>query len=230
MESVNLKSEAIHQGIELRGFGFYIYLIVVTKERFINSSIVIDFMGNDINSSREFNRGAYKYCPNITTGWERGFNSLFQDSEKNKMVLDVGCGNQAEFLREGPHIYGIDPNLGIQRFLGDEKIHFTVRPYAPERAIIALAEELPFREEVFDYAISMKAVGWYPRQINLEMAVREMLRVVKKKTGVVFFNVGQEMSGDVINPVLEKLASQGFNVNVDRDLVIMSNPDYEVPK
>lgn len=167
-----------------------------------------------------------KYNPS----WEQGFNSLFQDTERNKMILDVGCGNQAEFLKEGQHIYGVDPNLGIQRFLGDEEIGFTVRPYAPERVIRALAEELPFGDNVFDYAISMKAVGWYPRQINLEMAVREMLRVVKKKTGAIFFNVGQEMSDDVINPVLEKLKSQGFNLSVDRELVILSNPDYEFPQ
>ncbi len=61
----------------------------------------------------------------------------------------------------------------------------------PERSMRALAEELPFKDESFDIAYSVKTVGFYPKNINLNKALREMLRVIKKETGIVCFNWGQ---------------------------------------
>ena len=182
-----------------------------------------------MNSSTYFCRDAYKFCPNITQGWEHGFSSFFAETEKDKKILDVGCGSQAEFLREAHNIYGIDPNLGMQRYNGREE-YFKVRPYCIGRCYRALAEELPFRDETFDYAISTKTVGWYPRHINFGMAVGEMLRVVKKKSGVVLFNIGQEMTDGVMAPVLESFQTRAYNVGcIGANLIVLSHPDYESP-
>ncbi len=183
-------------------------------------------MDTAINSSQTFDPNAYKGCPNISQGFGRSFSSLLPDSERNKRILDVGCGNQAGFLMQGPNIYGVDPNLGV--FRKDGKVVGNVTPYAPGKAMRALAEQLPFKDEAFDYAISEKAVGFYPRQINLEMALREMLRVVKKRTGAVYFNVGQEMTDEILNPVLEKLTGEGYIVwPRDGNQVYLTHGEYE---
>ena len=186
---------------------------------------------NSTNSSERFDPNAHRYCPNVTFGWELGFNSVFTETERNKMILDVGCGVQAEFLQEAPNIYGIDPNLGTLRFNGDGKDYGKVSPYEPERCVKALAEKIPFKDGTFDYAFSTKAVGWYPRHINFEMAVREMLRVVKKDNGVVFFNIGQEMTDEVLSPVLKKIKSEGYHADVfDKELCVLSHPEHAFPK
>lgn len=84
----------------------------------------------------------------------------------------------------------------------------------PERSLRSLAEELPFKDEAFDFAYSTKAVGWYPHSINLEMAVREMSRAVKKKIGVTAFNIGGEMKSEIINSVIKILSREGYGINV----------------
>ena len=168
-------------------------------------------------------------CPNVTTGWARGIESLLLDSkDRVKKILDVGCGNVGLLLKEGPNVWGIDPNLGTMRFNGDGKDYGKIAVAVPERAIKGYAEDLPFSDEEFDIAVSTKAVGWYPRQIKTRLALAEMLRVIKKKSGYVTFNIGQEMTADIINPVLLGLQSEGIRVQVVNDCwCVLQHPEFQ---
>ena len=182
------------------------------------------------NRSEPINRQAYKFCPNVTQGWDDGLQTLLLNAQdKHKRILDVGCGNQGDLLREGPDIWGVDPNLGTLRFNGDGKDYGKIGLAVPQRSVAALAEELPFADESFDITLSTKAVGWYPRQINTRLALREMLRVTKKKSGYVTFNVGQEMTHDHLYDVLDELGSEGYKMMQDPEGIwyLILHPECE---
>ncbi len=174
---------------------------------------------------QSFDRRAYVYTPNVTQGWTHGLADLIGEKNIGKKILDVGCGNTGELLREGPDVWGIDPNLGKLRFYGDGENYGSVKVAVPERSVIGIAEELPFADDTFDYVLSTKAVGWYPRQINTALSIAEMLRVSKRKTGSILFNIGQEMTMDILDPVLDKFQLQGIEVFVREDWCVMKHPD-----
>ena len=45
---------------------------------------------NNMNSTQQFNPEAYKYCPNITAGWEHGLHTLgFNQRELEKRITMV---------------------------------------------------------------------------------------------------------------------------------------------
>ncbi len=157
--------------------------------------------------------------PNVTFGWMQGLGSLgLTDWEiRNKLILDVGCGSNGSVLTEGPNVYGADPNLG--RMPNGNGGYFDCHVAVPERAFRDRAEQLLFEDGVFDYVVSTKAVGWYPRQIDTEMATKEMLRVLRRDIGVAIFNVGQEMRPRMINPVLIALGEEGCQVAVSDDSI-----------
>lgn len=171
-----------------------------------------------------FDREAYIFTPNVTPGWEGGLAHLVGDANTNKKILDVGCGNVGELLLQGPDVWGIDPNLGTLRFYGDGKNYGSVAVAVPERSKVGFAEELPFPDDTFDYALSTKAVGWYPKQINTALAISEMLRVIKRKTGSILFNIGQEMTPKIINPILADFSGKGIEVTIRENWCVMRHP------
>ncbi|MFH1308316.1 MAG: methyltransferase domain-containing protein [archaeon] len=183
----------------------------------------------NINSSVNFDRTSYNYCTNVSDGWDHGLAGIgFSEEESRKMILDVGCGFYGEQLGEAENLFGIDPNLGRIMGNGDGIVYRIIKPAFPNKSLRALAEELPFKDESFDFAYSTKAVGWYPKSINTEMALREMLRVIKKKTGVIVFNIGGEMPIDIINVVLSKLHSEKYGVNIrNNNWCSMWHPQHE---
>ena len=94
---------------------------------------------------------------------------------KNRLVLDVGCGNGyvlSKYAQEGAEVYGVDIThtalaLCTQRFalLGSHG-HFT----------LGNAEELPFAEGTFDCVCSMGVLHHTPSPAR---SVEEIFRVLK---------------------------------------------------
>lgn len=175
-------------------------------------------------SEKDFDRTAYLYTPNVTQGWEHGLATLVGQGNVHKKILDVGCGNVGELLLEGSDVWGVDPNLGTLRFNGDGKNYGPVAIAVPGRSKVAFAEDLPFPDDIFDYALSTKAVGWYPRQINTALAIAEMLRVIKRKTGSILFNIGQEMTPEIIKPILANFSEKGIEVMIRESWCVMRHP------
>jgi ubiquinone/menaquinone biosynthesis C-methylase UbiE len=180
--------------------------------------------------STEFDPRAYVRSRFVTHGWHRDLRTLGlrRADVERKWILDVACGDLGRAVGEGPRVFGVDPNLGILRFFGDGKNYGGLRPLVPERSVRALAEQLPFQDGVFDFALSTDGVGWYPKNIHFEMALSEMLRVIKKPTGRVVFNIGGEMEPDIIDPVLVDLETKGFKLNVRGVICTISPPDGSV--
>ncbi len=180
----------------------------------------------EINSTKKFDRSAYLHTANISTGFPPRFDHMgFNEVDLQKRILDVGCGCSGEALRYGDQIFGIDPNLG--QMVQNGEVVAKMAASVPERSMRALAEELPFEDESFDIAYSVKGVGFYPKNINLDMAVSEMLRVVKKETGVVCFNQGQEMTSGIINPTLKKLQKEDYGVNIVGNWIYIVHPQFD---
>ena len=139
---------------------------------------------------------------------------------KGDKILDVGCGTSAVSTLQGPNIYGLDPNLG--------KDCLTI--YNPERTKKALAEQIPYESGFFDHSFSRNTVGFYPRQINLELAVKEMLRVVKPSNGTVRFNTGQEMDYELLESVIQRLMQEGYEIAKDSNLFVIVHPENDLGK
>ena len=117
------------------------------------------------------------------------------------------------------------------RFSADGRDYGSIATTVPERSVRARAEELPFKDGSFDVVISTKAVGWYPRQIQTRLALREMLRVCNKETGYSVFNIGQEMTPDIINPVLLELAQNDYFIKIINNCwCLMRHPEFKEPE
>ncbi len=98
-------------------------------------------------------------------------------------VLDLGSGEKTRFAKEaakrGVQVYSLNPNLSYQKHRSilkkglekDEKEFFTA----------GLAQELPFKSNVFDSVLSMWAVPYYIEkdQEEQETTLREIIRVLK---------------------------------------------------
>lgn len=179
-------------------------------------------------SSNKFDRQAYKYCPNISPGWTHGLRTigLSESDLESKLILDVGCGNEGIVLGEAKNIIGIDPNLGIMRLDGNGEHLGNWQIRYPRKSFRALAEELPFADGVFDFAISTKAVGWYPQSINFHMAVYEMLRVIKKETGVIAFNIGQNMTHSVLQHTARILHRDQYRISETHSWISIVHPEF----
>lgn len=96
-------------------------------------------------------------------------------------VLDVGGGSGSEpfsLLKQGPFVYILDPRAG--KF---------GRPIHPHRVWEGHAEDMPFKDRAFYWALSTRAVGWYPEVINPFWAISEMVRVAKSRVNI---TIGQD--------------------------------------
>lgn len=102
-------------------------------------------------------------------------------AEKGGMVLDLGCGRAIDAVslaQKGVFIYGCDPSPIMLR-----KAKEWIRN-SGQRVILvrSLAEDLPFRREVFSRVYCKGAIDHFA---NPERALAEMCRVTKKEGKVI---------------------------------------------
>jgi len=162
-------------------------------------------------------------CPNVTGGETLEQLLMFgftREELQSKTILSVGAGFSGTCTLYGAHIHAIDPFMGRVGAPGPT----SPIKHATNRCYRAHAEALPFPTGFFDVAFSYKAVGFYPNQLDLEYALREMLRVVIKDTGVVVFNWGQEMKPAFINHVLTLLHIEGYVTPVRGNVIFLYHP------
>lgn len=133
--------------------------------------------------------------PNLRVGFDMLFSPQLLARDK---FLDVGCGPNNLTSTQGRFVYGVDPQL--------------VQEIVPGRAMKAVAEDLPFRDETFDGVYADKTVGFYPQWIDYWKALGEMLRVTKVGR-VVIVRTGQYMTTDLYNATAERIADMGHDSN-----------------
>lgn len=108
----------------------------------------------------------------------KGYNELYQEEQSNKIriirnnikinnktkILDVGCGTgiSSDF---GCFIVGIDLSIGL------------LKQNKNERKLQSISEALPFKNEIFDYVVSVTSIHNFD---NIEKSINEMKRVGKE--------------------------------------------------
>ncbi|HAI73857.1 MAG TPA: hypothetical protein DCS28_01335 [Candidatus Moranbacteria bacterium] len=115
--------------------------------------------------------------------WQKGyvekFTANFPDV-KNKTILDCGAGSgymSVELAKKGATVFACDLTLkGLKRL---KKI--SVNSNLAIKTICCSAEELPFKNETFDYFISNAVLEHLPRE---KEAIAEINRVCKKDAGL----------------------------------------------
>lgn len=101
--------------------------------------------------------------------------------QNKEPVLDVGCGRAIDatsLAQKGGVVYGCDPSLTMLRKAQDRINKFGQRVFL----VRSLAEDLPFREEVFAKVYCKGAIDHFA---DPEQALAEMCRVTKKEGKVI---------------------------------------------
>lgn len=112
----------------------------------------------------------------------KGYNALYEEEQieklekiyehikdyikPNSLLLDVGAGTgiSTKFFEKYCKCVALDPSRGmLDKYNGTK--------------IVGKAEDLPFKDKTFDIVISVTAL----HHCDIDKAIKEMLRVVKKK-------------------------------------------------
>lgn len=131
--------------------------------------------------------------------WQKNYVNLFLDNfsdVKNKLILDCGSGSgylTIELAKRGAFVISCDLTL-----MNLVKLKETAKQLGLEKNIAFIccsAEDLPFKDNIFDYFISNAVIEHLPREIE---AIQEIDRVTKKDGGVM---VTVPLSYKYLNPL-----------------------------
>jgi ubiquinone/menaquinone biosynthesis C-methylase UbiE len=162
----------------------------------------------DENKINEHLRNQIKYFEDEMTDtfheyqieeWQKNYVNLFLDNfpdVKGKLILDCGSGSgylSIELAKRGALVISCDLTL-----MNLVKLKDTAKKMGIEDNISFVccsAEELPFKDNIFDYFISNAVIEHLPREID---AIREIDRVTKKDGGIM---VTVPLSYKYLNPL-----------------------------
>ena len=121
---------------------------------------------------------------------------------KNTKILDVGCGTgiSSDF---GCFVIGIDPSFGL---LG----------YNKHLKILGAAEALPFKDNSFDYVISITSVHNFN---DIMQSIREIRRVGKKN--FVFSVLKKSRKFYVIRQAIESNFRLNMEIEEEKDVIFI---------
>ena len=131
--------------------------------------------------------------------WQKNYVNLFLSNFsdiKGKLILDCGSGTgylSIELAKRGALVISCDLTL-----MNLVKLKDTAKKMGIEDNIAFVccsAEDLPFKDNIFDYFISNAVIEHLPREIN---AIREIDRVTKKDGGIM---VTVPLSYKYLNPL-----------------------------
>jgi ubiquinone/menaquinone biosynthesis C-methylase UbiE len=132
--------------------------------------------------------------------WQKSYINLFLDNfpdVKDKLILDCGSGSgymSIELAKRGALVISCDLTL-----MNLVKLKDTAQKLKIEKNIAFVccsAEDLPFKDNIFDYFISNAVIEHLPREVE---AIQEIDRVTKKAGGIM---VTVPLSYKYLNPVL----------------------------
>jgi len=145
----------------------------------------------------------------------KGYNELHSEEQLNKLsiikenikinkntrILDVGCGTG---ISSGFECFaaGIDSSIGL------------LRQNKNNKKILGVAESLPFKDNSFDYVISITAIHNFK---NIKKSIKEMKRVGKKD--FVFSVLKKSGKFDYIKKMIEENFKIGKAVEEEKDVI-----------
>lgn len=111
--------------------------------------------------------------------------------KKGQKLLDVGCGfgqNFYPFLDKGMQCYGVEINPDICKITNDL--------FASKGLMVNVKNghnrSLPFKDDYFDYVLSINAIHYEPNGELMKQAITEHARVLKKGGKLFLMTVGPE--------------------------------------
>ncbi len=122
--------------------------------------------------------------------------------KENQLLLDVGCGTGHYLHLLNCQVVGVDPSLEL---LKKAKHGFFMQ---------GRAENLPFKDNYFDYVISLTAVQNFD---DIEKGLKEINRVAKDK--VVISILKRSSKFDLIDSIIKELFKVEKKINCDKDWI-----------
>lgn len=122
------------------------------------------------------------------------------DIKKNDLLLDVGCGTgiSSQFNCK---VIGLDPSIKLLKFKNKAKIN-------------SVAEKLPFKDNIFDFIISITAIHNFQ---DIEKSFKEIKRVGKNK--FVFSILKKSKKFDEIENLIKKYFNIEEIIEEDKDAI-----------
>lgn len=109
---------------------------------------------------------------------------------KNTKILDIGCGTgiSSEF---NCFVVGIDQSIGL------------LKQNNKDKKLLSIAEALPFKDNSFDYVISVTAIHDFK---NIKKSIKEMKRVCQQNFVFSILKMSKKFNS------IKKLIEKNFNV------------------
>ena len=126
---------------------------------------------------------------------------------KTENLLDVGCGSAIYFQLFDCDKLGIDPSLELLKKANEEQ---------QGRFIQAVAENLPFKDQSFDYIISLTAVHNFS---SPEKGLAEIKRVAKSRIALSILR--QSQRPDEIEKTIRELFTIRKLILEDKDIIFI---------
>ncbi len=127
--------------------------------------------------------------------------------QPNELLLDVGCGTGITALGWETNTFALDPAIKLL-----EKAHEKDKV----KYINAEAENIPFKNNIFDWVISITAIQNF---YDLEAGLKEIKRVGKERFVLSFLKNSQK--AEKIKQLIEKHFKVKQIIEEDKDLIFI---------
>ncbi len=146
--------------------------------------------------------------------WERWQEKIFEDLE-GKRILEIGVGPGKLLLKiakRGYIVTGIELNKGMAY-----EARKKVKKYGYDIDILHQSVyKLPFKSETFDCIVMTFVLA---EIANLDRAIQEMKRILKKKGKVIIIAGGMPQDKNIIAKILFKAVEPHTTLRLERDNV-----------
>ena len=138
------------------------------------------------------------YLPRVISPLQHHLNNALKNClelYKPKIVLDVGCGvgnNIKNLIGQGCFVVGIDISPQAVKAAAENTIYFLKR----RALIVADAENLPFRKELFDLVVFTEIIE---HLTNPTKSISEIHRLLKRQKGILLSTRHPIMKGTFVS-------------------------------
>jgi ubiquinone/menaquinone biosynthesis C-methylase UbiE len=172
----------------------------------------------------DYNSISEKYSSVRSKPWKE-MEFLFKDIKEGDDVLDLGCGNGRfyEYLKKSKYI-GVDPSL--------ELIKICKNNYPEANFIVALGNELPFEDNLFDKIFSIAVLHHIPSEKLRKEFLLEAKRVLKSD-GVLTLTVWNlkdkvREAKDIFIPWYSEKETYFYCFNLEELIQLVKDCEFEI--